>query len=77
MGLRGRGFVGGLSLCGVGGNLGAAAGGLPGRRGWQPTFGSLEPLCGDEAGLRGRTMLTGWVPFGAGPGLRGRASLLV
>lgn len=77
VGLRGRGFLGGLSLCGVGGDLCGAAGGLPVGSGGRTTLMSREAPWGDGAGLRGRTMLTGWVPLGAGPGLRGRTSLLV
>ena len=77
VGLRGRGFLGGLSLCGVAGDLEGAAGGFPAGRGGRTTLRSREPPWGLGAGLRGRTMLTGWVPLGAGPGLRGRTSLLV
>lgn len=77
VGFRGRGFLGGLSLCGVWGDLGGAAGGLPAGRGGRTTLRPRGPPWGDGAGLRGRTMLTGWVPLGAGPGLRGRTSLLV
>lgn len=77
MGLSGRGFLGGLSLCEVGGDLDRAAGGLPDGRGGRTTLRSRGPLWGDGAGLRGLTTLTGWVPLGAGPGLRGRTSLLV
>lgn len=77
VGLRGRGFLGGLSLCRVGGVLDGADGGLPAGRGGRTNLRSREPPWGDGAGLRGRTMLIGWVPLGAGPGLRGRTSLLV
>lgn len=77
VGLRGRGFLGGLSLCEVGGDLGGAAGGLPVGKGGRSTLGFWGAAWGAGAGLKGRTMLTGWVPLGAGPGLRGRTSLLV
>lgn len=77
VGLRGRGFLGGLSLCGVGGVLEGATGGFPAGRGGRTTLSSRGPPWGLGVGLRGRTMLTGWVPLGEGPGLRGRTSLLV
>lgn len=77
VGLRGRGFLGGLNLCGVCGDLGGAAGGLPVGRGGRTALRSWGPPWAAGAGLRGRTMLTGWVPLGTGPGLRGRTSLLV
>lgn len=65
VGLRGRGFLGGLSLCGVGWGLGGGAtGGFPAGRGGRPTSRCLGPPWGDGAGLRGRTMLTGWMPLG-------------
>lgn len=38
VGLRGRGFFGGLSLCGVEGDLGGAAGSLPAGRGGRTTL---------------------------------------
>ena len=77
VGLRGRGFLGGLSLCGVWGDLGGAAGGLPAGSGGRTALRSRGPPWGDGAGLRGRTTLTGWVPLGTRPGLSGRTSLLV
>ncbi|TNN37392.1 hypothetical protein EYF80_052460 [Liparis tanakae] len=77
VGLRGRGFLGGLSLWGVEGDLAGPAGGLAAGRGGRTTLRSRAPPRGDWAGLRGRTMLTGWVPLGEGPGLRGSTSLLV
>ena len=77
VGFRGRGFLGGLSLCGVPGDLGGAVGGLLAGRGGRTTLTSREPPMGDWLGLRGRTMFTGWVPLDTGPGLRGRTSLLV
>lgn len=70
MGLKGRGFLGGLGLCGVGGALEWATE-------CSTTLVPRGPVLGDEVALKGRTMFTGWVSLDAGPGLRGRTSLLV
>lgn len=61
----------------MGGDLGEAVGGLPAGKGGLITLRSRGAPWGDWVGLRGRTMLTGWVPFATSPGLSGRTSLLV
>ncbi|MEQ2211499.1 hypothetical protein XENOCAPTIV_004182, partial [Xenoophorus captivus] len=67
----------GLSLCDVLGDLDGTVGGLPAGSGGLTTLRSRGPPWGDWVGLRGRIMLIGWVPFGTGPGLSSRTSLLV
>lgn len=43
VGLRGSGFLGGLSLCEAAGDLGGAAGGLPVGKGGRTTLGFWGP----------------------------------
>lgn len=74
VGLRGRGFFGGLSLAAVGLHLASSWDLLIGGGG-RGTLTSRR--WGEGAGRRGRTMLTGCVPLEVGPGLRGSTSLLV
>lgn len=74
VGLRGRGFLGGLSLAAVGLHLASSRDLLVGGGG-RGTLTSRK--WGEGAGRSGWTMLTGWVPLEAGPGRRGRTSLLV
>ena len=75
VGLRGSGFLGGVSFCGVPGDLGGAESGLLMGNGGRGTLKSRGVPRGEGAGLKGRTMLTGWAPLGMGPGRRGRTSL--
>lgn len=59
VGLRGRGFLGGLSLCSTGGDMAGAAGGFPAGKGGRAALLPPLPAWADGAGLRGLTMLTG------------------
>lgn len=74
VGLRGKGFLGGLSLAAVGLHLASSRGLLMGGGG-RGTLTSRR--WGEGEGRRGRTMLTGWLPLEMGPGRRGSTSLLV
>lgn len=58
VGLRGSGFLGGLSLWECAGDLGGAAGGLLAGMGGRAPLASLGEMWGDGAGRSGRTTFT-------------------